>query len=251
MRNKISVGVLLSLILLVFMLSGNAQAVVIYDTYYGADDHGYGDVIGSTANFDVEYMDVQIDAITNKLAVQIKTNYRGNDYDGFSNLNTDFGDLFISTDGWNPDMSQPNYLADNFNSVFSEDWEYAFDVSAGKLYQITDSNIRLSDQEMPTSGWVYRNGQEVLIDPTGLSSSLNGTAMYDNGFYSLSIDITGLGWILADLGFHWTMTCGNDVIEGIAPGGDRPPVPEPATMILLGSGLLGFAGLGRKKLLKK
>ena len=58
-------------------------------------------------------------------------------------------------------------------------------------------------------------------------------------------DITGLNWNLEDLGFHWTMTCGNDVIEGGA------PVPEPATMLLLGAGLIGLAGLGRKRFVKK
>lgn len=48
-----------------------------------------------------------------------------------------------------------------------------------------------------------------------------------------------------EVGFCWTVTSTNDVVEG---GGRSPvaPVPEPATLVLLGFGLIGIAGLGRR-----
>lgn len=41
-------------------------------------------------------------------------------------------------------------------------------------------------------------------------------------------------------------------ISNVAIYGDAPPpIPEPATMLLLGAGLIGLAGLGRKKFFKR
>jgi hypothetical protein len=49
------------------------------------------------------------------------------------------------------------------------------------------------------------------------------------------------------MAIHWTMYCGNDYLTETA---KAPPVPEPATMLLLGVGLCGLTFVGRKKLFK-
>jgi len=214
-----------------------------------------GDVISTFDDinqFDVDQMIVDI-TDSGLVNISIQTDYR----QGY--LKTDYGDLFISTNGWNP-FGISQYRNDVYG--VGEVWEFAFDTSDDtsddtnerKIYKIGDVDIVTSNDYHGNPTNQYRNNQEVQINPNGATSVSGVVSGYDAKFSADTIGILTYSFSLRDLGipmdegynlgFRWSMTCANDIIEG---GVSKAAVPEPATLMMLGMGLLGLSAAARKK----
>ena len=80
---------------------------------------------------------------------------------------------------------------------------------------------------------------------SNITNNDGGISYVIEGSFALSNLTAYMG---GDMTNHWTMECGNDYLNQTS---SPAPTPEPATMFLLGTGLIGLAGFTRKKLFKK
>lgn len=253
------------LLLFVFWITGavHASTWTIEDNYIGGTiqqstiDEGWvhdgGDVIALSDEvnyFNIDFMNVAI-ATNGDVTVEIQTGYT----DG--RRSTNYGDLFISTDQWDTDgVTDLGY------------WEYAlntpttFEINGnssygyGSIYNVNQNNILSSNDVMSALSIAsdnYRNDQAVLYDGSGDNETGTFDFSHAGSLISYAFNLSTLfgdDWSWEDeldLGFHWTMTCANDVIQG---GLHKAAVPEPGTMLLLGMGIAGLGAAGRKRFKK-
>ncbi|MDN3637325.1 PEP-CTERM sorting domain-containing protein [Simiduia curdlanivorans] len=199
--------------------------------------------------FDAEYLLYKYDASTGTLSFGLQTgfdildgHYRTDGKDYYN------GDLALSFDG---DKSTYEYAIDfgNLTKTYHNGVNSSYNPQnigqdAAGLYAVDTWNNDIAfDRSSPfamSSGAFLTGG--LMNEGSGSGADL-ATSYYN--MFSFNVGALGLSSSFLNMDAHWTMSCGNDVIEAHA----EVDVPEPAPFALLGLGLLGLA-IARKRLSK-
>ncbi len=212
-------------------------------------DPGYGG-----QDFDAEYLYYK--RVGNTLWFGLQTGF--DLMDGkvtHSNVNYWTGDLALSFDGTPTTyeyavdfgLQSKTYDGSNANQLNIGGNSGTPGIDNAGLYQVSTWNTGVysgftASNPLAMQSGTLKSGSDFTNDKgSGLASDVL-TSYYRIVSFSLAdIGLQDTGFTL---GAHWTMSCGNDAINGNAP---VAPVPEPATMLLFGTGLIGLAGLVRRK----
>ncbi|WP_321395406.1 PEP-CTERM sorting domain-containing protein [Emcibacter sp.] len=245
--------------------------------YIGAAQGGYYGV-DSIGGFNYDVFGMTVDRADNgMMTVRIYTEFV--DHVG----EYDFGDLFMSvqsgsdTAAWKPTGSAP-FNNDEFNNSGEDTtWEYAYNINngsnnpnSGQLVSIDDPSssssyefgtVRYTGGSANEHIWALDDQREcVRYRSSGRCRTYGPDAEYytniggagtankntSQDYLEFAFDVSGTALASAtQIAFHWTMSCANDIIEGVVDF--RPPqVSEPAMFGLLLAGLGGIAYRRRK-----
>lgn len=213
LRSSAVHGLFLCLALILFVAHGYAAVIsdraggAIYwgGKYVNIKPSAYRDVIGRRTI--VEQMEVMMN--NDIMTITITGPYFFNYVHKVSRTqDAPPGDLYISSHGWKV-SGNPPYTADIFEA--SEGWDYVVSLERKKVYTLDFSKITMTSalphERRYRKHQAWRGGYGEVVDDAVVTLTERGLT------FIFSVRNMKLG---SEIGLHWTMKCGNDIIEGAA-----------------------------------